>query len=60
MLGLATMDPTVQGILFLVAVVLFVIATLVAYRADALWASLVAGGLAFAFFVFMWNSFALS
>jgi hypothetical protein len=28
MLGLSTMDPTVQGILYLVAVVLFVIAAL--------------------------------
>lgn len=47
-----------QGILFLVAVVLFVIAAVLAR--PAVWACLVAGGLAFACFVFMWNAFAAS
>lgn len=57
-LAMSTLDPTVQGILFLVAVVLFVIAAILAR--PALWACLVAGGLAFATFVFMWNAFAAS
>lgn len=57
MLALSQMDPTVQGILFLVAVVLFVLGAIgvVAGRVN-----LIAAGLAFGFFVFMWNAFALS
>lgn len=58
MLAISTMDPTVQGILFLVAVVLFVVAAVLAR--PAIWACLVAAGLAFATFVFMWNAFAAS
>lgn len=58
LLALSQMDPTMQGILFLVAVVLFVIAAVLAR--PAVWACLVAGGLAFACFVFMWNAFAAS
>ncbi len=58
LLALSQMDPTVQGILFLVAVVLFVIAAVLAR--PAAWACLVAAGLAFATFVFMWNAFAAS
>lgn len=50
------MDPTVQGIFFLVAVVLF----LVAATAIPVRPNLVALGLAFFAFVFMWNAFALS
>lgn len=57
-LALSTMDPTVQGIFFLVAVVLFVVAAVLAR--PAFWACLVAAGLAFATFVFMWNAFAAS
>lgn len=55
-LALSAMDPTVQGIFFLVAVVLFVIAAVIAR--PAFWACLVAAGLAFFSFVFMWNAFA--
>jgi len=51
------MDPTVQGIFFLVAVVLFVVAAI--FARPAVWACCVAAGLAFASFVFMWNAFAL-
>ena len=60
MLAIGTMDPTVAGILFLIAVVLFVVAGILAYATKAFWATLVAFGLAFAFFVFMWDRFALS
>lgn len=58
LLALSTMDPTVRGIFFLVAVILFVIAAVLAR--PAIWACLVAAGLAFAFFVFMWDAFALA
>ena len=58
MLAVSAMDPTVQGIFFLVAVVLFVVAAVLAR--PAVWACLVAAGLAFACFVFMWNAFALA
>ncbi len=56
--ALSTMDPTVAGILTLVAVVCFVIAAVLAR--PAIWACLVATGLAFAWFVVMWNWFAAS
>ena len=55
MLAIGTLDPTIQGICFLVAVVVFVMSAVLA-RSE-LWASLVAIGLAFASFVFMWNAF---
>jgi hypothetical protein len=55
-LALSSMDPTVQGIFFLVAVVLFVVAAI--FARPAIWACLVAAGLAFFAFVFMWNAFA--
>lgn len=58
MLAIAAMDPTVQGILFLVAVILFVIAAVITFREGFAW--LVPAGLAFATFVFMWNAFAAS
>jgi hypothetical protein len=58
MLAISSMDPTVQGIFFLIAVVLFVIAAVLAR--PAFWACLVAAGLAFATFVFCWNAFALA
>jgi len=52
-LAIATMDPVIQGIFFLIAVVLFAVAAW-------LGKSLMAAGLAFFAFVFMWNAFALS
>ena len=52
-LALSAMDPTVQGSFFLVAVVLFTIEAVMTR-------ALVAAGLAFATFVFMWQAFALS
>ena len=53
-LALEAMDPVVAGIFFLVAVVLFVLAAFnVAFRLN-----LIALGLAFGFFVFMWDRFA--
>jgi len=58
MLALSAMDPLVAGILFLIAVVLFVVAA-VAARAS-LWACLIAAGLAFLTFVFMWDRLALA
>jgi hypothetical protein len=56
MLAMSTLDPVVQGIFFLIAVVLFVIAAWLAR--PALWAVLVAAGLAFYTFVWMYNAFA--
>lgn len=59
LLALGTMDPTIQGIFFLVAVVLFVIAAF-SYTVPAIKVNLIALGLAFFAFVFMWNAFAAS
>lgn len=56
--ALAALDPTLQGIFFLVAVVLFVVAAVIAR--PTFWATLIAAGLAFTVFVWMWNAFALS
>ena len=53
-LALEAMSPDVQGILFLVATVLFVIAAVVA-RAGLGW--LIPAGLAFFSFVFAWQAF---
>ena len=50
------MDPTWQGIFFLVAVILFVVAGLGSWRGGAI--NFVAFGLAFFSFVFMWQAFA--
>ena len=55
-LALSAMDPTVMGIFFLIAVVVFVIAAVLAR--PAFWACLVAVGLACCAFVWMWNAFA--
>jgi hypothetical protein len=60
-LALSAMDATVQGIFYLIAVILFVIAALLVYapaREGRRVVDLVALGLAFAFFPAMWNSFA--
>lgn len=57
-LAMSTLDPTVQGILFLIAVVLLVVAAFLAR--PNLPFSVAAVGLACAWFVFMWNSFAAS
>jgi len=58
LLALSAMDPTVQGILFLVAVILFVVAAVVTARESLAW--LIPAGLAFFAFVFMWQAFASS
>jgi hypothetical protein len=55
MFAVSTMSGTVQGILFLVAVVCFALAALPFLPGKA---NLVAVGLAFFAFVFMWNAFA--
>lgn len=57
MLAVSTMDPTVQGIFFLVAVVLFALGALSLLPGKT---NLVAAGLAVFAFVFMWNAFAAS
>ena len=57
MLAISTMSPTVQGIFFLVAVVLFALGAASFLPGKA---NLVAAGLAFFAFVFMWNAFAAS
>lgn len=59
-LAIDSMDPVVAGMFFLVAVILFCIAAFLAWGAKALWATLVALGLAFTVFVFMWDRFALA
>lgn len=58
LLALSQMDPTVAGMLILVAVVLFAVAFVLAR--PAWWACLIAAGLAFWAFVAMWDRFALS
>lgn len=56
LVAISSMSPTVQGILYLIAVVCFVLAAVgVSARVD-----LVATGLAFFAFVFMWQAFASS
>ena len=55
MLAVSTMSPTVQGVLFLIAVVFFALGGLPFLPGKA---NLVAIGLAFFAFVFMWNAFA--
>lgn len=57
MLAVSTMDPTVQGIFFLVAVVLFALGAASILPGKT---NLVAAGLAFFAFVPMWNAFAAS
>ncbi len=57
-LALDSLDPTVAGILFLVAVVVFVVAAVLAR--PTLWACLVALGLAACAFVWCWDRFALA
>lgn len=57
MLAVSTMSPTVQGIFYLVAVVLFALGGVSILPGKA---NLVAAGLAFFAFVFMWNAFAAS
>lgn len=54
-LAISTMDPTLMGVIFLVAVVLFVLA---AVGVAAGRVSLIAAGLALVTFVAMWNAFA--
>jgi hypothetical protein len=51
------MSPTVQGVFYLVAVVLFALGALPLVPGKV---NLVAAGLAFFAFVFMWNAFAAS
>lgn len=56
MLALETMDPTVIGIFFLIAAVLFILAAVgVASRFN-----LIAAGLAFCAVVWAWTAFAAS
>jgi len=55
MLAISALSPTVQGILFLIAVILFVLgSTKILPGKD----NLVSAGLACFVFVFMWNAFA--
>lgn len=58
-LALDTLDTTVQGILFLIALVLFIGAAFT-YAVPAIKVNLIALGLAFVTFVWMWNAFAAS
>ena len=55
MLAISALSPTVQGILFLIAVIFFVLgSTKILPGKD----NLVSAGLACFVFVFMWNAFA--
>lgn len=56
LLALSSMDPTTQGVLFLVAVVMFAVAAVVRFRGGLGW--LMPLGLAFFAFVFAYNAFA--
>jgi hypothetical protein len=55
MFAVSTLDPSVQGIFFLVSVVLFALGATSFLPGKT---NLVAAGLAFFAFVFMWNAFA--
>ena len=57
MLAFTAMTPQIQGIFFLIAVVLFVLGALSILPGKT---NLVAAGLAFFAFVYMWNAFAAS
>jgi hypothetical protein len=57
MLAINTMSPTAQGILYLAAVVLFLLSAFPFFPGKA---NLVGLGLACFAFVFMWNAFAAS
>jgi len=57
MFAVATMDPTVQGIIFLIAVVFFALGAVSILPGKT---NAVAAGLACFAFVFMWNAFAAS
>lgn len=57
-LALSAMDPTVAGMLFLVAFVLFLVAALGAFRTWPFWPVLVAAGLACCALVWLWERFA--
>jgi hypothetical protein len=58
LLALEALDPVIQGIFFLIALVLFVIAAFSGWRTYPWYGGLVALGLAFFTFPFMWNAFA--
>jgi hypothetical protein len=58
MLALSTLSPTAQGILFLIAVILFAVGAVIAHPSYPL--TLISAGLAFFAVVFAWNAFALS
>lgn len=55
MFAISTLDPTLQAVFFLIAVVLFVLA---AFAVAAGRVNLVAAGLAFFAFPFAWNALA--
>ena len=57
MLAISAMSPEIQGIFFLIAVAFFVLGALSILPGKK---NLVAAGLAFFAFVFMWNAFAAS
>jgi hypothetical protein len=58
LLAISQMDPVLQGIFFLIALVCFVLAAFGGYRAYPWYGGLVALGLAFFTFPWMWNAFA--
>ena len=58
LLAFDTLDPVVQGIFFLVALVCFILAAVSGWRTISWGGGLVALGLAFFTFPFMWNAFA--
>jgi hypothetical protein len=57
MLAITTMDPTIQGLVFLAAVALFVLGAFSFLPGKT---NLMSAGLACFAFVFMWNAFAAS
>lgn len=57
-LALSALDPTIQGLFFLIATIVFVIAAILAR--PALWACLVGIGLGCCALVWAWNAFAFA
>jgi len=61
MLAVSQMSHSAQGVIYLIAFILFIVAAIFAWVPSKLiWASFVATGFALFAFVLMWNNFALS
>jgi len=60
MVAASQMSHSAQGICYLIALVAFIVAAVIAYLNKAVWATFVAVGLVMFALVLMWNQFAAS